>query len=94
MADRTQIREITAKLESGVQELFESNKYAEYLRTMSRFHSYSTRNTLLIHLQMPTAVRVAGYLLNCFSMRPALYRCSLSLCSDETKERNRISHLS
>jgi len=61
MADANAVNEITAKLESGVTELFESDKYANYLQTMSRFHKYSTRNTLLIHLQMPDATRVAGY---------------------------------
>ena len=61
MADANAVKEITAKLESGVMELFESEKYANYLQTMSRFHKYSTRNTLLIHLQMPDATRVAGY---------------------------------
>ena len=61
MADANAVKEITAKLESGVTELFESEKYANYLQTMSRFHRYSTRNTLLIHMQMPDATRVAGY---------------------------------
>ena len=55
------VKELTEKLEKGVKELFESDKYAEYLKTMSRFHSYSTRNTLLIHLQDPTARHVAGF---------------------------------
>ena len=55
------VKELTEKLENGVKELFESDKYADYLKTMSRFHSYSTRNTLLIHLQDPTARRVAGF---------------------------------
>ena len=58
MPDQT-IKELTEKLETGVKELFESDKYAEYLKTISRFHSYSTRNTLLIHLQDPAAHRVA-----------------------------------
>ena len=62
MADSSQIQEITAKLEEGVKSLFESEKYASYLRTMSRFHRYSTRNTLLIHMQMPEATKVASYL--------------------------------
>jgi hypothetical protein len=61
MAQQEQLREITAKLENGVKELFESDKYAEYLRTMSRFHKYSTRNTLLIYQQFPTARRIASY---------------------------------
>ncbi|GHV12267.1 hypothetical protein FACS1894219_04850 [Clostridia bacterium] len=62
MADSQKTTEITQKLESGVKELFGSDKYAAYLRTMSRFYRYSTRNTLLIHLQMPNATRVASYL--------------------------------
>jgi hypothetical protein len=62
MADITAVREITSKLESGIKELFESDKYAEYLKTMSRFHNYSTRNTMLIHMQYPGASRVASYL--------------------------------
>jgi len=61
MADTSAVKEITEKLEQGVKDLFESDKYAEYLKTMSRFHSYSTRNTLLIYMQYPTAHRVAGY---------------------------------
>jgi hypothetical protein len=61
MADVSAVKEITDKLENGMKDLFESDKYAAYLRTMSRFHRYSTRNTLLIHLQMPTATRCAGY---------------------------------
>ena len=55
------VAELTDKLENGVKELFAGGKYEAYLRTMSRFHNYSTRNTLLIHLQMPEATRVAGY---------------------------------
>ena len=61
MAQTEQIKEITAKLEQGVRDLFESEKYAEYLRTMSRFRKYSTRNTVLIHMQYPEARRVGGY---------------------------------
>jgi len=61
MADSTQVRDITAKLEQGMQDLFNSEAYAKYLQTMSRFHKYSTRNTLLIHLQKPDASHVAGF---------------------------------
>lgn len=61
MDNTSVVKELTEKLENGVRELFESEKYADYLKTMSRFHLYSTRNTLLIHLQDPTARRVAGY---------------------------------
>lgn len=47
-----QIREITDRLEQGIQEMFESERYMEYLRTMSKFHNYSLNNTLLIAMQM------------------------------------------
>ncbi|GHV17133.1 hypothetical protein FACS189425_02740 [Clostridia bacterium] len=62
MAQTEQIKELTANLEQGVMELFESGKYEEYLRTMSRFHHYSTRNVLLIHQQDPNATLVASFL--------------------------------
>jgi len=42
-------------------DLLESDRYAAYLKTMSRFHAYSTRNTLLIHIQKPNATLVTGY---------------------------------
>jgi hypothetical protein len=61
MADNYQMREILDKLDEGVKSLFESEKYAEYLRVMSRFHNYSLRNTLLIFAQKPDSKRVAGY---------------------------------
>ena len=52
---------ITAKLEAGVQEVFTSEKFAEYLTTISRFHNYSFQNCLLIAMQCPEASLVAGY---------------------------------
>jgi hypothetical protein len=55
------VKEITAKLEQGVKELFNSEKYAEYLRCMSRFHNYSSRNVMLIYAQNPRATRLAGF---------------------------------
>jgi hypothetical protein len=61
MADISAVKEITAKLEDGVRELFNSEKYAAYLKTMSRFHNYSTRNTLLIYMQYPNASKVGSY---------------------------------
>jgi hypothetical protein len=62
MAGTSQVRELTAKLEQGVADLFESDKFAEYLRTMSRFYQYSSRNTMLIYIQYPAATKVASYL--------------------------------
>ena len=56
-----QLKEITGRLEQGVQELFTSERYAEYLKTMAKFHNYSFNNTLLIALQRPDATLVAGY---------------------------------
>ena len=55
------VREITDKLEQGIKELFESERFKEYLRTMSKFYSYSFNNTLLIAMQKPDATYVAGY---------------------------------
>ena len=48
-------------IEVGIQDLFQSDKFADYLRTMSRFHNYSYNNTILIHMQMPNATHVAGF---------------------------------
>lgn len=52
---------ITDKLEQGIKELFESERFKEYLRTMSKFYNYSFNNTLLIAMQKPEATYVAGY---------------------------------
>jgi hypothetical protein len=58
---REEIKALSERLEAGISELYESEKYAAYLKTMSKFHSYSTRNTMLIYLQMPDASQVAGF---------------------------------
>ncbi len=55
------IEEITEKLEKGIGDLFNSDKYRAYLDTMSKFHNYSVNNTLLIAMQRPDATLVAGY---------------------------------
>ena len=54
------LKEITDRLEQGITELFESERYREYLRVMSKFHNYSFNNTLLIAMQKPDASLVAG----------------------------------
>lgn len=54
-------KELTDRLESGIQDLLQSEKYKEYLKSMSQFYRYSTRNTLLIHMQVPHATRVASF---------------------------------
>nr|WP_300837753.1 DUF3849 domain-containing protein [uncultured Acetatifactor sp.] len=59
--EKQKVKEITDKLEEGLKELFESEKYRSYLSTMSKFHNYSVNNTLLIALQKPEATLVAGY---------------------------------
>ncbi len=56
------VKELTDQLEKGVGELFESDKYKNWLNTMSKFHNYSLNNTLLIAMQMPEATYVAGYM--------------------------------
>ena len=58
---KDRLKEITESIETGIQELFQSDKYAEYLRTMSRFHKYSVNNTMLIYMQKPNATLVAGF---------------------------------
>ena len=55
------LEEITDRLEQGITELFESERYREYLRVMSKFHNYSINNTLLIAMQKPDASLVAGF---------------------------------
>ena len=55
------LKEITDRLEQGITELFESERYREYLRVMSKFHNYSFNNTLLIAMQKPDASLVAGF---------------------------------
>lgn len=55
------VRELTQKLEEGVKELFDSDRYRTYLSAMSRLHSYSFGNILLILMQCPEASMVAGY---------------------------------
>lgn len=58
----SRVKEITDQLEQGVKELFESQKYKDYLTTMSKFHSYSHNNIMLIFQQKPDASLIAGYL--------------------------------
>ena len=55
------VKEITDKLEAGIQALFESEAFKNYLKTLSKFHDYSLNNTILIAMQKPDATLVAGY---------------------------------
>ena len=55
------LKEITDRLEQGIMELFDSERYKEYLRVMSKFHNYSFNNTLLIAMQKPDASLIAGF---------------------------------
>ena len=59
--NRERLQEITAGIEQGIKELFESEKYMRYLSVMSKFHRYSVNNTMLIYMQKPEATLVAGY---------------------------------
>ena len=58
---KDRLRDITASIEIGIKDLFQSDKYAQYLRTMSRFHKYSVNNTMLIFMQKPDATLCAGF---------------------------------
>ena len=56
-----EVKAITEKLEKGIQDLFESDNFKNYLKTLSKFHHYSLGNTILIAMQKPDATLVAGY---------------------------------
>ena len=58
---KDRLKEITNRLEQGILEVFESERYKEYLRVMSKFHHYSFNNTMLIALQKPDASLIAGF---------------------------------
>ena len=58
---KDRLRDITESIETGIKDLFQSDKYAQYLRTMSRFHKYSVNNTMLIFMQKPDATLCAGF---------------------------------
>lgn len=58
---KERLKQITDSIETGIKELFESDKYKSYLQTMSRFHKYSFNNTMLIAMQKPDATLVAGF---------------------------------
>lgn len=60
-APKDRLKEITDSIERGIQELFDSDRYKQYLQTMSRFHNYSLNNVMLISMQRPDATHVAGY---------------------------------
>ena len=59
--NKERLREITEGIEQGIKDLFESDRYRQYLSVMSRFHRYSLNNTMLIYMQKPDASLVAGF---------------------------------
>lgn len=59
--NKQRLKEITDSIETGIKELFQSDKYREYLQTMSRFHRYSVNNQMLIYMQKPAATHVASF---------------------------------
>lgn len=54
------MKDLNQRLEQGIRDVFESERFRDYLSVMSRFHTYSARNVLLIHMQRPNAARVAS----------------------------------
>lgn len=60
-SQKDKVKEITEKLHQGIKDLFESDKYKNYLKTLSKFTNYSFNNTILIALQRPDATCVAGF---------------------------------
>ncbi|MGL5272436.1 MAG: LPD16 domain-containing protein, partial [Phocaeicola sp.] len=61
ISQKERLKEITDSIETGIKDMFESDKYRTYLQTMSRFHKYSLNNTMLIAMQKPDATLVAGF---------------------------------
>ncbi|MGI6498980.1 MAG: YodL domain-containing protein [Oscillospiraceae bacterium] len=61
MTNKERMKEITDGIEQGIKDLFQSDKYSQYLGTMSRFHRYSVNNQMLIYMQKPDATLVAGF---------------------------------
>jgi antirestriction protein ArdC len=59
--NKQRLKDITDSIENGIKELFNSDKYKQYLQTMSRFHRYSVNNQMLIYMQNPNATLVAGF---------------------------------
>ena len=59
--DKEKLKEITDGIEKGIKDLFASDQYTQYLKTMSRFHNYSLNNIILIYMQRPGATMVAGF---------------------------------
>lgn len=76
------LKEITNRLEQGITELFDSERYKEYLRVMSKFHNYSFNNTLLIAMQKPDASLIAGF---------TAWKTSFSATSKKAKKALRLS---
>lgn len=60
-SNKERLKEITDSIETGIKELFSSDKFKQYLQTMSRFHRYSVNNQMLIYMQKPNATHVAGF---------------------------------
>lgn len=60
MTNGDRVMEITKKLEEGIETLFDSERYKQYLNFLSKFHNYSYRNSLLIESERPESSRVAG----------------------------------
>ena len=61
MAENKYLDELTQKMLSGVQEVFQSGRIREYFKAMSKLHTYSYRNSILIFSACPNATHVAGY---------------------------------
>jgi len=58
---KVRTQELTNRLETGMKELYDSDKYRDYLKSMSHFHQYSSKNIMLIHQQLPTATMIASF---------------------------------
>lgn len=89
--NKERLKDITDSIETGIKELFESDRYRQYLATMSRFHKYSVNNTMLIYMQRPDATHVAGFNNGATSSEGALRRAKRALRSSPPRPSRRKS---
>lgn len=85
------MKDLNQRLEQGIRDVFESERFRDYLAVMSRFHTYSARNVLLIHMQRPNATRVASakrwkeqferFINKVISYLPSAFVCKATLLS-------------
>ena len=89
--NKERLKDITNRIETGIKELFESDRYRQYLATMSRFHKYSVNNTMLIYMQRPDATHVRASTNGATSSEGASKRAKKALRSSPPRPSRRKS---